>query len=181
MGNLKVVGICGSLREGSFNKKLLYCAKMIVSDMGLEMTEIDLKALGLPLFDADMELKELPENVRKFKKEIEEAHALLIASPEYNYSVSGVLKNAIDWLSRGGKNSLNSKLAVIMGASAGPFGTVRGQTNLRQILSCLNVMVLPQPQVLVPFADTAFNPDGSLKDEKTATILKRLLKTTLNP
>jgi chromate reductase len=68
-----------------------------------------------------------------------------------------------------------------MGASTGPFGTVRGQTNLRQILACLNVMVLPQPQVLVPFAETAFNADGSLVDEKTTAILKRLLKTTLNP
>ena len=181
MPELKVVGLCGSLREGSYNKKLLRYAIKLAGDMGIFVKELDLKEINLPLFDADMEGKELPENVRRFKKEIEESHALLIASPEYNYSVSGTIKNAIDWLSRGGKNSLNSKIAVLMGASTGPFGTVRGQNQLRQILSCLNVMVLPQPQVLVTFADTAFNPDGSLSDEKTAVILKRLLKTTLSP
>jgi len=181
MGELKVIGICGSLRKGSYNKKLLKYAIKLAGEMGVQVKEIDLKELNLPLFDADMELKELPENVKKIKKEVEESHVRLIASPEYNYSISGVLKNTLDWLSRGGKNSLNSKIAVLMGTSTGPFGTVRGQTNLRQILACLNVMVLPQPQVLVPFADTAFNPDGSLTDEKTKTILKRLLTTTLKP
>jgi len=179
LGNLKAVGICGSLREGSHNRKLLKYASKIAGEMGVEIKELDLREFDLPLFNVDMEAKELPENVKKFKKEVEESHVLFIASPEYNYSVSGALKNALDWLSRGGKNSLNSKIAVLMGASTGPFGTVRGQTNLRQILACLNVMVLPQPQVLVPFAETAFNPDGSLKDEKTTAMLKRLLTTTL--
>ena len=181
MGNLKVVGICGSLREDSFNRKLLNCAKSIVFEMGCNMTEADLRELGLPVFNADMEGGELPENVKSFKKMVEEAHVVVIASPEYNYSISGVLKNALDWLSKGGKNSLNSKIAVIMGASTGAYGTVRGQNHLRQILSCLNVIVLPQPQIMIPFADTAFNTDGSLKDEKTAVMLRRLLQTTLNP
>ncbi len=181
MGNLKVVGICGSLREGSYNRKLLNCAKVLIYEMGLEMAELDLKALNLPLFDGDMESKELPESVKILKKTVEESHAVIISSPEYNYSITGALKNALDWLSRGGKNSLNSKIAVIMGATPGPFGTVRGQAQLRQILACLNVIVLPQPQIMVSFAETAFNEDGSLKDEKTVIMLKRLLQTTLNP
>ncbi len=181
MGNLKVAGICGSLRGGSYNKKLLNCAGVIISEMGLEMVEVDLKVLNLPLFDADLEGKELPESVKKLKKSVEEAHAVIISSPEYNYSISGVLKNALDWLSRGGKNSLNSKIAVIMGTTPGPFGTVRGQNQLRQILACLNVIVLPQPQIMIPFAETAFSADGSLKDEKTALMLKRLLQSTLDP
>ncbi|MCX5776541.1 MAG: NAD(P)H-dependent oxidoreductase, partial [Candidatus Firestonebacteria bacterium] len=172
MGEMKIVGVCGSLRAGSYNKKLLEYAIKLAGEIGAPVKELDLKEYALPYFEAELEL---PENVKKFKKEVEEAHVLLIASPEYNYSIPGVLKNALDWLSRGGINSLNSKIAVIMGASTGPFGTVRAQANLRQVLACLTVMVLPQPQIFVPFAETAFNPDGSLKDDKTTAMLKRLL------
>ena len=181
MSNIKVVGICGSLRAGSFNRKLLMCAKKEVESLGETYTELDLKMFSLPIYDGDMEGKELPVGVKKLKAEVESAQAIIIVSPEYNYSIPGGLKNAIDWLSRCGKNSLNGKLAVIMGASTGPFGTVRGQAHLRQTLSCLNVMLLPQPQVLIPFADKAFNEDGTLKDEKTSQMLQKLIKASIKP
>ncbi len=174
---LKVLGISGSLRNDSFNRKLLQIAKKIASDLGAEVSEADLKELNLPIYDGDIEAQGLPESVKKFKAAVEANDVLLIASPEYNYSISGALKNALDWASRGG-NSFDGKWAVIFGASSGSFGTLRGQFQLRQIFYDLNVLVLPQPQVFIKFAGEAFNPDGSFKDPKTYETLKTLIQKT---
>ncbi len=178
MKTIQFAAFCGSLRQASFNHKLLtIAAEYAVSHPGVTVKEIGIAQL--PLYDGDSEAQGMPEEVRQLKADIEDADALLIASPEYNYSVPGVLKNAIDWASRGGKNSFGGKAACIMGASTGPYGTVRGQTHLRQVLAAVNVLVLPQPQVLVKFAKEAFNPDGSLKDEKTQDFLKQLIEKTI--
>lgn len=176
---LKVLAISGSLRKDSYNRKALQVAKKFAAELNAEVNEADLKELNLPIYDGDIEAQGMPESVQKFKKEVEENDVLLIASPEYNYSISGVLKNAIDWLSRGG-NSLDGKAAVIFGASPGPFGTLRGQYHLREILFALNVFVLPQPQVFIRSAHEAFNADGSFKDEKLSNQLKDLIEKTLN-
>lgn len=176
---LKVLAISGSLRRDSYNRKALQIAKKFAADLGVEVNEADLKALDLPIYDGDIEEQGIPESAQKFKKMVEECDILLIASPEYNYSFSGALKNAIDWLSRGGKNSLDSKVAAIFGASSGPFGTLRGQYHLRQTLFALNVFVLPQPQVFIKFAGEAFDEYGSFKDQKLSEQLRDLIEKTL--
>jgi len=157
---------------------LLQIAKKLASELGASVEEVDLKQLALPIYDGDIEAQGVPTSVQQLKAIIERADVLLIATPEYNYSVSGALKNAIDWLSRG-RNSLDGKVAAIFGASTSILGTVRGQTNLRVILERLNVIVVPQPQVFVRSADQAFAPDGSLKEEMTTQLLKDLIKNAL--
>lgn len=176
--SLKVLGISGSLRKDSYNRKALQVAKNLAAEFGAEVSEIDLKELNLPMYDGDIEAQGLPESVKKLKAAIEAMDVLLIASPEYNYSISGALKNALDWASRGG-NSFDGKWAVIFGASSGSFGTLRGQFHLRQIFYDLNIFVLPQPQVFIKSAQDAFNPDGSLKDGKLNGQLKLLIQKTL--
>ncbi len=174
MEHLKVLAICGSLRRNSYNRRLLSVARKIAEDLDARVNEADLRELVLPLYNEDLERPILPEPVIKLKSLIADADLLLIASPEYNHSVSGVLKNAIDWASRS-DNSFAGKVAVICGASDGPYGTARMQPQLRQILASLNVIVVPQPQVTVRFADKAFNPDGSLVDSKTFQQLHKLI------
>ena len=142
------------------------------------MDEVDLRELNMPVYDGDIEENGFPTSVMSFKEKIEGADMLLIASPEYNYSVPGGLKNAIDWASRGG-NSFKGKFAAICGASNGRFGTVRMQPHLRQVLECVGVSVLPQPQVFISGGEAAFNADGSLKDPATAASLKSLIELTI--
>ena len=177
--NIKVVAISGSLRLDSYNRKALRVAERFASEVGASVEEVDLKKLNLPLYDGDIETIGLPESVQKLKSVVESADVLLIASPEYNHSISGALKNAIDWLSRG-KNSLNGKTAAIFGASTGLFGTIRGQTHLRQILAALNVTMVSQPQVFIRLTNEAFNIDGTLQDVKLHNQLKELINRTIN-
>lgn len=179
MTALKAVALCGSLRSKSYNHKLLVLARQYAEAQGVEVAELDLKTLALPMYDSDLEATGFPEAVQKAKAAVESSDLLLVASPEYNYSVSGALKNIIDWLSRGTKNSWGGKVAAIFGASTGPIGTARGQLQLRTILTVVNVLVIPQPQVLVKLADDAFNPDGTLKDETTTGHLKKLIEKTV--
>lgn len=113
---IKVLVISGSLRRDSFNRKLLNVAKKMAAELGAEVSEADLKELSLPVYDGGIEAQGMPESVQKLKAAVEATDVLLIASPEYNHSISGALKNAIDWLSRG-ENSLDGKLAAIFGAS----------------------------------------------------------------
>ncbi|MBI2506979.1 MAG: NAD(P)H-dependent oxidoreductase [Candidatus Colwellbacteria bacterium] len=176
---MKVLAISGSLRTESYNRKALQVAKKIATDLDAEVRELDLRELNLPLYDKDIQDRGMPEPVQILKKEIEARDVLIIASPEYNYSVSGALKNMIDWASRGEKNSFNGKVAVIFGASTGGFGSLRGQTHLRQILQALNVFILPQPQVFISRAETAFNPYGSFANPKNFESLKSLIEKSL--
>ena len=176
---LKVVAISGSLRQDSFNKKALRIATRFAIEEGMNIEEIDLMRLGLPLYDADIESHGFPGAVENIRKIVQPSDVILIASPEYNHSVTGALKNAVDWLSTK-KNILDGKTAVIFGASTGPFGTLRSQTHLRQILTALNVFVFPQPQVYIRFANEAFDGDGNLVDIKIQNQLKELVVKSLS-
>jgi len=176
--HLKVLGISGSLRRDSFNRTALQVAKRFATELGAQVDEIDLKALALPIYDEDVQTAGFPEPVRKLKQAVESADLLLIASPEYNYSISAALKNAIEWLSRG-KNSLDNKVAAIFGASSGPYGTLRGQFQLRHILTSVNVYTVPQPQVFIRSARDAFLADGSLADKEVENQLKVLVAKSL--
>lgn len=178
MGKLKVLGVSGSLRKASYNRKALQIAKKMAADLGAQVSEIDLKESNLPIYDQDIEDREFPLSASKLKAAIEAADVLLIACPEYNGSVSGALKNAIDWASRQG-NSLEGKVAAVFGASDGRFGSVLSQLHLREILERRTVFILPQPRVFIWFADKAFNSDGSLKNPETVEKLKELIKKTL--
>lgn len=179
MATLKVLGLCGSLRRGSFNRRALALALEMARGRGATATEADLRELNLPMYDGDIEAAGLPEPVRQLKAAIEGCDVLLIASPEYNYSVTPPLKNAIDWASRQG-NSFNGKVAAIFGVSNGRFGTVRGQNHLRQVLSSVNVLAVPQPQCLIGPAEAAFGADGQLVDAKAREVLERLVTAALS-
>jgi len=174
MDKIKVLGIVGSLRKESFNRKLLQAALELAPEgIELEIAEIT----GIPLFNEDVLDEGVPEAVKLFKERVADADALLIATPEYNWSVPGPLKNAIDWVSRPITTSpLQGKPAAIMGASTGPFGTVRVQLHWRQVFACTNTYVLPQPQVVVNMAEQKFDGEGKLIDEATRQQVRKLLE-----
>ncbi len=175
---LQVLGISGSLRTGSYNRLLLRSALRSAADAGARVREADLKILDLPAYDEDLRTDGEPPSVTMFRRLVADADVIFIAMPEYNYSVPGTLKNAIDWASRK-PNVFDGKTAAIFGASTGPYGTVRGQAHLRLILGAMNVYLVPQPQVLVRSAEHAFTPDGTLADERAAEQLRMLIQRTL--
>ena len=166
---VKILAFAGSTRRDSFNKRLARIAAEGAREAGAEVTVIDLADLPLPLFDQDLEAAEgPPENARKLKALMAEHHGFLIASPEYNSSITGVLKNAIDWASRRAPEeprlvAFAGKAAALMSASPGTLGGLRGLVHLRAILGNLGVLVLPR-QKAVPRAGQAFAEDGSLAD-----------------
>jgi chromate reductase, NAD(P)H dehydrogenase (quinone) len=176
---LHILAIAGSLRSESLNRKALQTAKKIASELGTDVREMDLKLLALPVFDEDLRAHEFPESVVTLKKAIESADVLLIATPEYNHSIPGPLKNAIDWASDK-SNPFLGKTAAIFGASNGLNGTLRAQIHLRQVLTALNVELAPQPQVFIRSGREAFMPDGSLADVQIAKQLRVLIEITLN-
>ncbi len=170
---LNVVGIAGSLRRSSFNRGLIRAA-VEAAPAGMRITIHDLG--DLPLFNADVEALGDPDPVRRLKEAIGAADALLIATPEYNRCVPGVLKNAIDWASRPARHSvLTNKPVAIMGATTGGGGTARAQAHLRDGLGYTNGLVLPQPEVLVPFAKDRFDETGDLRDAETKEAIRDLL------
>lgn len=175
----KILAFAGSTREASYNKKMVKVAAAGARAAGAEVTYIDLRDLPLPLFDEDLEARAgLPENARKLKELMIGHQGFLIASPEYNSSYSAVLKNAIDWASRPqpgepGLAAFNQKVAVIMSASPGGLGGLRGLINLRSLLASINAIVLPD-QKAIPNAFEAFNPDGTLKDPKQQEAVENL-------
>jgi len=170
---VRILGISGSLRRGSHNRRLLRAAGALLPP-GVELVEWDGLA-GLPAYDEDLE-DAPPEAVREFLACVEDADALLIATPEYNYSFPGVLKNAIDWASRPPDQPLNGKPAALMGATPGLGATIRAQHHLRQVLVFVNVLPLNQPQVLIAEAAKKFDPAGRLTDETTRGFLRQLLE-----
>jgi chromate reductase len=169
---MTVLGIAGSLRAGSFNKALLRAAvELAPAGMTIEIFDI----APIPLYNADVEAVGFPPSVREFRKRIAAADALLIATPEYNYSFPGVLKNAIDWASRPPERPMTEKPVAIMGASDGGFGTVRGQLHLRQLFVTLNMRPIQKPEVLVSHVDEKVDASGRLTDEKTRESIEKLL------
>lgn len=174
MDRIHVLGVAGSLRKASYNRALLAATEELLPD-GMTLEIYDL--VDIPLYNGDLEAKHTPESVMRFKERIAAADALLIATPEYNYSIPGVLKNAIDWASRPpGATPLNNKPAALMGASTGAWGTVRAQLHLRQVFVFTNTLVLTQPQVLVNFAESKFDEQGRLTDEHTRQLIGKLLE-----
>ena len=168
-----VLGIAGSHRTGSYNSALLRAARD-VAPMGVEFEEFDIREL--PFYDGDVEAAGDPASVTAFKEAIRNADALLIATPEYNRGVPGVLKNAIDWASRPPLASpLTNKPTALMGASTGRGGTARAQEQLRSALEFSRAKVQEQPEVLVPEAYMAFDAEGRLTDESTREDLTELL------
>ncbi len=176
---LNILAISGSLRKDSFNRKLLQVAKKIASDSGAQVKEFDLKENSLPIFDQDIS-NPMPESVKKIMEESSWADMFLIASPEYNHSISGALKNAIDWMSLDYEKTMKGKWASIFGASTGIYGTLRGQAHLREILSALSVSVISQPEVLVGLVDGKFDTQGNLTDEKTLKVLQDNINKTIS-
>src|ERR671935_989292 len=171
---MRVLGIAGSLRAGSYNRALLRAAREL-APAGMEIEEHDLH--GLPFYDGDVEAAGDPELVSAFKEAIHGAEAILIATPEYNRGVPGVLKNAIDWASRPPLGSpLAGKPVALMGASTGRGGTARAQEQLRTALEYSRADVLAQPEMLVPEAYMRFDEQGRLTDEETMTKLRALLE-----
>ena len=169
---LHVLAISGSLREGSYNTALLRAA----ADIAPPSIKIDIFGIGdLPLFDADVEAAGNPQPVDIFRSALADADALLLATPEYNWSTSGALKNAIDWASRGGADSpLNFKPAALLGAG-GRFGTLRAQMHLCEILAHNQVRLVTNPQVQVSSASEKFDAEGKLTHERTIDQVRRLL------
>lgn len=173
INEIKVLGIVGSLRENSYNKALMRAAIELQPDsMHIEVYSI----ADIPLYNDD-DLADVPQVVVSFKQKIESSDALLIVTPEYNYSIPGVLKNAIDWASRPPKESpLNGKPLAIMGATSGRMGTVRAQLHLRQIAVYTNMLTLNKPEVLIANAREKFDKDGNLTDESTREHVRKLLE-----
>ncbi|MGH9974235.1 MAG: NADPH-dependent FMN reductase [Nitrososphaeraceae archaeon] len=174
---LKVLGFAGSLRLGSYNKALLKAvANLLPKDLELEIFDID----GIPGFNQDIET-DMPTKVKEFKSKVRGADAILIATPEYNYSVPGVLKNAIDWASRPyGDNAFDGKPVAIMSASIGMLGGARAQYHLRQMFVFLNMYPVNGPEVMVTFAQDKFDADGKLVDADTKKYVTQLLQNLAN-
>jgi chromate reductase len=167
---IKVLAISGSLRKASFNTLALRAAAELAPE-GMEVTLYD-GLRDIPLYDDDLRAGSgYPAPVAAFRAAIKAADALLIASPEYNFSVSGVLKNAIDWASRAPDQPFDGKPVAILGAATGLYGTARSQYDLRKILGGLNAMVLNKPEVLIGQAATRFDAEGRLTDETARGLL----------
>lgn len=170
-----LLGFAGSLRKASYNRALLRAAQeMLPTQVTLDIFHLD----DIPFFNPDVEAQATPEPVLAFRRAMKAADALLIASPEYNYSVTGVLKNAIDWASRKGPDEeapLDRHVAGIMGAGGG-FGAIRAQLHLREILLHNDVFVLNRPQVTLSRAGAHFNAEGILTNERSRQKVRALLE-----
>jgi len=172
MDKLNILGIVGSLRLSSFNRFALKAAQELVpEDAALSLVDLN----GIPVFNQDNEMAP-PAIVVEFKQKIIAADAILFATPEYNYSLPGGLKNAIDWGSRPyGESAWQGKPAAIMGASIGNFGTARAQYDLRKILVALDMPVVVQPEIMIGNAAQRFDQNGKLTDEPTRKLIQKLL------
>jgi chromate reductase len=170
---LLILGFAGSLRKGSYNKALLRAAEeLLPKEATLDIFDLE----GIPPFNQELEGR-MPEKVKEFKAKIRAADAILIATPEHNYSVPGVLKNAIDWASRPyGDNSFEGKPAAIMSASTGMLGGARAQYHLRQIFVFLDMHPINKPEVIVTFAGQKVDQQGRLTDETTRKVIQALLE-----
>lgn len=175
--SIRILGIAGSLRRQSYNRAALRAAgQLLPADATLESFELD----GIPGFNQDEE-RDPPAKVVELKKRIREADAILFVTPEYNYSVPGVLKNAIDWASRPyGDSAWNGKPVAVMGASIGNIGTARAQYHLRQSLVFLNMYPVQQPEVMIGNAAERFDAAGNLTDDPTKEHIRRLLQSLVD-
>lgn len=171
---VKILGIAGSLRKASYNRAALRAAQQLAPpEAEIEIFELD----GIPPFNQDDD-QHPPVKVTELKAKVRAADAILFVTPEYNYSVPGVLKNAIDWASRPyGDSAWDSKPCAVMGASPGMFGTARAQYHLRQIFVFLNMFPVNRPEVMIANAASRFDADGNLTDEKTREFVRQLIRS----
>jgi chromate reductase, NAD(P)H dehydrogenase (quinone) len=170
---VRVLGISGSLRKGSFNTALLRAAITLAP----ASLQIEVASIGdIPLYNEDVRAQGYPEPVAKLRERIAAADALLVVTPEYNYSIPGVLKNAIDWASRQPSSPLNGKPLAIMGASGSLSGTMRAQYHLRQMAVFLDMHALNRPEIFVRNAASAFDAEGKLTDETTKKLIVQQLE-----
>ncbi len=171
---VRILGIAGSLRRQSYNRAALRAATQLAPEGAtVDIFEID----GIPPFSEDDE-QNPPAKVVEMKSRIREADAVLFVTPEYNYSIPGVLKNAIDWASRPyGDSAWSGKPVAIMGASVGSIGTARAQYHLRQVMVFLDMFPLNQPEVMIGAAHERFDAEGNLTDEETREYVRRLLQS----
>ena len=159
---LRVLAVAGSLRSGSFNRKLVAVGAEALRRLGVAVDLLDLREVAMPCYDGDLEEQTgLPEGAKAFKQRLAQAQGLLISTPEYNNSLPGTFKNAIDWASRGDEDVFTGKVAALMAASPGGVGGMRALPHLRQVLTALDVWLVPA-QVTVSRAHEAFAADGSL-------------------
>jgi chromate reductase len=171
---VKILGFAGSLRKASYNRSVLRAAVMLVPQ-GAQLDTFELD--NIPPYNQDHE-REPPHAVRAFKASVKAADAILIVTPEYNYSVPGVLKNAIDWASRPyGDNTWDGKAVGMVGASVGMLGTARAQYHLRQMFVFLNMFPLNQPEVMISHAEGKFDNEGNLTDQITIQKIRELLES----
>lgn len=170
---ITILGFAGSLRKNSYNKSILRAARELApEDAIVEIFDLE----GIPPFNQELETQ-MPEKVKEFKAKIEAADAILIATPEYNYSIPGVLKNAIDWASRPyGDNSFHDKPVAVMSASVGMLGGARAQYHLRQTFVFLNMHPINSPEVAVAFADEKIDENGRVTDEETRERIRELVE-----
>ena len=174
MNEINILGIVGSLRKDSYNAFALKAAQELLPD-GVTLETVSLQ--GIPVFNQDDEMAP-PAAVLEFKKKIMAADAILFATPEYNYSLPGGLKNAIDWGSRpSGQSAWKGKTAAIIGVSIGNFSTARAQYDLRKILVALDMPVVVQPEVMIGNAAERFDQNGVLTDERSRELIRKLLST----
>lgn len=169
---VKTLGISGSLRKASFNSAALRAAQELVPEgMSLEIADIS----EIPLYNDDVRAAGYPAPVQRLRDQIAAADALLFATPEYNYSMSGVLKNAIDWASRPPEPPVIGKPVAIMGATPSLWGTTRAQYHLRQCFVFLNMFPVNKPEVLIAQAGNKFDAQGKLTDQPTRELIGQLL------
>jgi len=174
---VRILGIAGSLRRDSYNRAALRAATELVPE-GASIATFELD--GIPGFNQDEE-QNPPAKVVELKKRVREVDAILFVTPEYNYSIPGVLKNAIDWASRPyGDSAWNGKPAAIMGASVGAMGTARAQYHLRQMMVFLNMFPVNQPEVMIANASQRFDAHGNLTDDATKDFIRQLLQSLVD-
>ena len=172
MADLRFLGFSGSLRKGSYNAALLKTAAGLMP-AGATLEVFDISAI--PLYNEDVRAQGFPAPVQQLRENIAAADGLVLATPEYNFSVSGVLKNVIDWASRPPDQPFNDKAVAIMGASGGVLGTPRAQYHLRQIGVFLNMRFVNKPEVFVGGAASKFDAEGNLTDETAKGLIKQLM------
>src|SRR5688572_374968 len=174
--HIQLVGLSGSLRKGSYNTMLLKAAShLLPANVSMDMLSIG----DIPLYNADLDLPaatQRPKEVEHFRKMLADADGILISSPEYNYSIPGGLKNAIDWASRGEDSPLLRKPIAVIGATTGQWGTVRMQTAFHQVFLFLDMKPVYKTEVLVAKAENKFDKDGNLIDEMAKKLVKQKLE-----
>lgn len=162
--SIKIVALVGSLRQGSHNRALVREA-MAAAPAGVSVELLEIA--DIPFYNGDVQEQGFPESVARLGEALRQADGVLLVSPEYNYSISGVLKNAIDWMSRVPNQPFAGKPVALMGASMGVMGTARAQYHLRQVLVCLDAHVMNKPEVMVGSVHTKFDEQGKLTDQAT--------------